>query len=304
VKTAQRNQTAYEFDPNADPLFEVVVGEAFHVEMEDSQNGRIRSESDVLTAATDLEHVNPCTGPVAVRGAEPGDVVAVEILSIDLISPGFSCVLPGDGVLRHKTTELTRLWDIQNGIATLRSDPRFSFPTTPLIGTLGTTPVSAVATGHAGLHGGNLDNPMLGVGSRLYAPVYVPGALLMFGDCHASQADGEVMMPIEAKADTVVRVVKLIKQAELGVPLVETIDRWATNCVGETVEEAITQAVESLATLLVKKLGVDLNTAELLIAAWGEARLNQIAGMGIYPAVARAEIPKGIIGEGLLREYP
>lgn len=300
MKKVRRNQVVYKFDPANQTAISVRVGELFAVEMEDSQNGRVTSEQQLLTEATNLEHVNPCTGPVYVEDAMPGDVVVVEILKLKALSPGFSCVLPGDGILRDRTQAKTRLWHIKEGVALMQSVPQLCYPVSPMIGTLGTTPAKPIATGYAGQHGGNLDNPLLGEGAKLYLPVFVPGALLLFGDCHASQADGEVMMPIEVKGDALVRVSQLIKETSLPCPIVETIDRWATNGVGKSVEEAIHKAVSALAELLMYRLEIDIEDAELLIAAWGQVRLNQVAGMGIYDAVARAEIPKGIDKSGRL----
>src|ERR671930_367116 len=89
-----RDQIIWGFGPQLDPVLEVDPGEVVTLETNDCFTGQIRSESDLVTAI-DMSRVNSATGPVAVRGAEPGDSLVVEFLSIDPGEQGVATIIPG-----------------------------------------------------------------------------------------------------------------------------------------------------------------------------------------------------------------
>ena len=135
------------------------------------------------------------TGPVYVEDAEPGDVLEVKILSIDLaIDYGYNAC---SGFLPDNCER-----DVPHRILTLNRqkmtadfEPGIVIPLRPFFGSMGVAPapeagrVSSVPPGH---HAGNLDNRELVAGSTLYIPIFVRGALFEIGDGHAAQGDGEV----------------------------------------------------------------------------------------------------------------
>jgi acetamidase/formamidase len=135
------------------------------------------------------------TGPVYVEGAQPGDVLEVSVLSIDLALDygynGCSGFLPDncDKALPAKIIALDR--------KTLTAEflPGIVIPLRPFFGSMGVAPAAdagRVSSNPPGRHAGNLDNRELVAGSTLYIPVFVPGALFEVGDGHAAQGDGEV----------------------------------------------------------------------------------------------------------------
>jgi acetamidase/formamidase len=147
----------------------------------------------VLTSL-DFDRLYPLAGPIFVKGAEPGDVLEVEILSLKPLEWGWTGIIPGLGLLSEDFTEpYIRHFDLTNGVsAALRED--IHIPLAPFCGTMG------VATDEPGQHmvlpptkgAGNIDTRHLTAGTKLYLPVFVPGALFSAGDCHAAQGDGEV----------------------------------------------------------------------------------------------------------------
>jgi acetamidase/formamidase len=140
---------------------------------------------------------HPMTGPIFVEGAEPGDVLEVRLLAIDFLHPfGVAAFSPGNGVLPtdfpYEHLQLLR-W--QPGADSVEFRPGMWLKLAPFFGSIGVAPPvlsGRISSAPPGWHGGNLDNKDLTVGSVLYLPVHVPGALLSIGDGHAVQADGEV----------------------------------------------------------------------------------------------------------------
>src|SRR5438552_13575461 len=132
------------------------------------------------------------TGPVYVEGAEPGDVLEVKVLAIDFAIDygynGCSGFIPEncDRALPAKIIQL----DKKNMTAQLF--PGIVVPLRPFFGSMGVAPAPELGRGSSNppsSHAGNLDNKELTVGSTLYIPVFVSGALFQVGDGHAAQGD-------------------------------------------------------------------------------------------------------------------
>ena len=191
----ERGRVHYKWDNSLSPAIEIDAGDVVHFETEEVSDGQIRPGCDhsALTEL-DFDRLYPLAGPVFVRGAEPGDVLEVEMLSLRPLDWGWTGILPGLGLLAEDFTEpYIRHFDLTNGeYAELRADIRI--PIQPFCGTMG------VATDEPGpidvlpptRGAGNIDTRHLNVGTKLYLPVLVPGALFSAGDCHAAQGDGEV----------------------------------------------------------------------------------------------------------------
>ena len=137
------------------------------------------------------------TGPVAVEGAEPGDVLEVEILDVQLRQDwGWNLIRPLAGTLPddfHETRLLNIPLDRERMVG--RMPWGLDLPLAPFFGVMGVAPPPAwcrITTLIPRAMGGNLDNKELGAGAKLYLPVFVPGALFSCGDGHGVQGDGEV----------------------------------------------------------------------------------------------------------------
>ena len=147
------------------------------------------------------------TGPVAVRGAGPGDTLAV---TLEALTPGAwgwtvsPAVVASPIAKRLGVSEGPPAWllwelDAAAGTGTATSDavpgtPRYTRSLAPFLGVVGVAP--AQAGEHSTIPpraacGGNIDCKDLVAGTTLYLPVSVPGALLYLGDGHAAQGDGE-----------------------------------------------------------------------------------------------------------------
>ncbi len=217
--------------PDIKPTAEVDPGMIVGIQTRDAFDGQFHADStiaDVLNC--DLGLVHPLTGPVYVNGAEPGDLLEVDILEVVPEAAGFTCQVPGFGFLRDVFTEphIVR-WKLENNFATSDDLPGVRIPGAPFMGVIGTAPshelLETINAREAALlerggtvllpdaagaipaepsickhgvrtvapheTGGNLDIKQLTAGTTLRIPVYVPGALFSVGDAHFAQGDNE-----------------------------------------------------------------------------------------------------------------
>ncbi|MFQ5823110.1 MAG: acetamidase/formamidase family protein [bacterium] len=173
--------------------------------------GNVISRSDQKASEqVHLPKVNGQTGPFYISGAEPGDVLVVELEDIQPTRDyAVSSHIPGFGALTGETysamlneplPERTFIWQLdlkrQTGRLTLKNSKlaQIEIPLQPFLGTVGVAPKfgEAVLSLTPAEHGGNMDCIETRKGTTLYFPVAVKGALLMLGDGHAAQGDGEI----------------------------------------------------------------------------------------------------------------
>ena len=206
-----REETAhFVWDHAIPPVLEVESGDAVELEVRDASGGQLDRDSVVAAvAALDFTRVNPVSGPVFVRGAGPGDTLAVEILELRPRDWGWTAIIPGFGLLADEFADpwlrISRV-DAEHGVVDFGGG--VTLPYAPFPGTIG------VAPAEPGEHsivpptrwGGNMDTKHLRVGTTLFLPVGVEGALFSVGDTHAAMGDGEVCgTAIEAPMEIAVR---------------------------------------------------------------------------------------------------
>ena len=140
---------------------------------------------------------HPLPGPVYIIDAAPGDVLAIEVKAMEFTSNfGWTAVRKGRGLLPDHDIPGTflQIWDITDGShARMRQRDDIAVPVAPFAGIMGNA--LALDGAHSTMPprevGGNMDNKHLTVGTTLYLPIQVPGALFSTGDAHAAQGDGE-----------------------------------------------------------------------------------------------------------------
>ncbi len=214
--------TATVWDNAAAPVLEVESGAVVELQTVDASGGELtRTSTAADVPRMDMAQVNPVTGPVFVKGAEPGDALAVEILELRPRDWGWTAIIPGFGLLADEFPEpWLRIASVDPGAGSVDFLPGVVLPFEPFPGTIG------VAPREPGRHsvlppsrfGGNLDIRHLRVGTTLRLPVGVPGALFSVGDTHAAMGDGEVCgTAVECAMDITVRLTTL-PHAELPAP--------------------------------------------------------------------------------------
>jgi acetamidase/formamidase len=140
-----------------------------------------------------FDFIHPLTGPVYVEGAEPGDALVVDIVSIKHKGWGWNAVIPGFGLLAEDFAE-PYLHHYKLGETTCEFRSDIQIPYEPFCGVMGVGPrePGRFTTIPPRENAGNIDIRNLTPGSRAFFPVLVPGALFSCGDCHSAQGDGEV----------------------------------------------------------------------------------------------------------------
>jgi len=290
MRRLTRDQIIYSFNPAHPPAATVAAGDEICFETWDARTGTIRSERDLF----DRPHPkgpNPATGPVFVRGAEPGDSLVVEILDLKLEGSGFTGIRPKLGVLGHLISDYrTKLIQVRDGMVLFND--RIRFPVRPMVGVIGTAPAAGdIGNIHPGPHGGNMDNNDVRVGARVHLPVAVPGGLLALGDIHASMGDGEMSITaLEICGEARVRV-ELLKGETIGRPWIELSGEWITTGDGPTIADAIRVAAEEMAGFLGRRLGLSVEEAYVLLSIRGDAKVSQCCEPSMIAATARVAMP-------------
>jgi len=217
--------------PDIPPIVRCDPGDEVVLQTRDALDGQIGPQATAETVGgANLNVVHPLTGPVYVNGAEPGDILEVEILEVEPDRYGFTIQVPGFGFLRDEFPDpYIAKWTIADGWATSNDLPGVRIPGHPFMGTIGLSPDQALleqttareqaaldrggmvlppdptdavpsdpAIAAAALRtvppretAGNVDIKQLGAGTRLLIPVYAEGGLFSAGDAHFAQGDCE-----------------------------------------------------------------------------------------------------------------
>jgi amidase len=252
---------------------------------------QLKSE-DQLLGGLDWSNINPATGPLFVEGAEPGDVLKVEILKIELDKQGVMVDGPGSGVTGVAvTSESTKILPVSDGV--VKFNEKLSFPICPMIGVIGTAPAEeGVDTGTPGPHGGNMDCTRIGEGATLYLPVNVEGALLAMGDLHALMGDGEVeVCGVEIAGAVTVRVT-VLKNCALPTPFLVNKEVAMAIFSAESLDDAAVGATMSMHSFLMKELHMNEHEAGMLLSVVGNLRICQIVDP---EKTCRMELPLSIM---------
>ena len=232
--------------PDIPPVVEVDPGEEVVLETRDASDCQIQPNmTSADLGGLDAKVAHPLTGPVYVKGAEPGDLLEIEYLDIVAQPRGWTRNRPGAGFLRDVFTEPYLVhWNMSDGWATSEQIPGVRIPDGSFMGTAGLAPSHAQlvswaereadwvrrggqaappdpedaipAGGQIAERGlrtlpprencGNVDAKQLTKGSKLFIPVAVDGGLYSAGDGHFAQGDGEVCITaIEMGATAAVR---------------------------------------------------------------------------------------------------
>lgn len=299
MTTPGRQWYLFDVNPATPPALEVTPGQEFTVEV----GGAFRDVPDIrlvptpFTPACDGHPLAPIAGPVLVRGAEPGDVVVVDLLEITPHGDGKTAILRDFGVLRREFAEPTALaCPVKDGQAWFGG--RIPIPLNPNLGTVSTMPTEGYKPAYAGAYGGDFDQKDVRAGSRVHLPVMVAGALLFFADPHAAISDG-IITGTGVECDASVRArVALDKRRPLDRPIIEVDGTVQILGFGPTVEAATEDAARGAVEYTVARTGMDRREAYMLLSIVGELRIGTsprpvMAARLIVPAETLAAAARG-----------
>src|ERR1700688_101333 len=235
------------------------------------------------------------TGPVYVEGAEPGDVLEVKILSIDLALDygynGCSGCLPEN----CETGVPSKIIALDRKKMTSEFLPGIVIPLKPFYGSIGVAPapeMGRLSSNPPGRHAGNLDNRELVAGSTLYIPVFARGALFEIGDGHAAQGDGEVDQTaietsLRGRLQLTVR-----KDMKLNWPRAETATDFISMATDPDLAVATKSAIQEMVDFLVSEKKLTRHQAYQLVSIAGNVTITQLVdkpNLGVH-----VKLPKSI----------
>jgi acetamidase/formamidase len=193
------------------------------------------------------------TGPVAVKGAMPGDTLRVDIEKIDLGAEwGYCGFRPLGGTLPEDFPYRKMLHipvDHEKRTGHVPIGPGVTLPLAPFFGVMGVAPPAewgAISTKEPRAHGGNLDNKEIGEGATLFLPVHVPGGNFSAGDGHGVQGDGEVCINALEMCLTGHFRFTLEKGVKLAYPRAETKTHFITMGMHEDLDEAMKKSLREM----------------------------------------------------------
>jgi len=247
IKSEHRHFT---FEATIPPVLEVDPSATVVFETADDTWERLASGA----ALDEIDAFNPVTGPVFVRGVEPGDALRIDILEIKL-ERSWAVWMPGFGLLGDQTE---RVWAKETPIEDrhLRLSAEHVVPLDPMIGCIGLAPASGTASTVRPVYrvGGNLDLREMGPGATLWLPAEVEGALLSLGDFHAAMGHGEpTFVSLEASGRATVRV-DVDRSLRLSTPRLRLGRETVCVGMGETHDEAKQDAVNQAFAYLTEEV--------------------------------------------------
>jgi acetamidase/formamidase len=280
----------------------VEPGDIVHMECTDASGGQVRPNSTVADfLAIDRSKIHALTGPIAVRGAVPGDVLEVKVLQVAHHGWAWTSVIPGLGFLeeRFKDPYLFQ-WVLEDDFSA-SLEPAV-VPLRPFCGVMGVAPSESgtFKTRPPGMFGGNLDVRELCAGSTLYLPVMNEAALFSAGDAHGAQGDGEVCINGMEMPASVVLQFGLHKSASLDGPLVESAARdagaeWVVVESGEDAFRTAQSATSRMIDLLASRWGFELVHAYVLCSVAMNLRFSQVVNrpmVTVSAGIAKSVLPE------------
>jgi acetamidase/formamidase len=235
------------------------------------------------------------TGPVYIEGAEPGDVLEVKVLSIDLaIDYGYNGC---SGYLPENCEKdvPVKILPFNRQKMTADFEPGIIIPLRPFFGSMGVAPApdaGRVSSVPPGRHAGNLDNRELVAGSTLYIPIFVPGALFEVGDGHAAQGDGEVdQTAIETSLRGRIQLT-VRKDMKLTWPRAETATDYIAMATDPDLTVATKTAIQQMIDFLVAEKKLTQHRAYQLVSIAGNVAITQLVdkpNLGVH-----VRLPKSI----------
>lgn len=279
--------------------------------------------------AKDGPHI--ITGPVAIEGAQPGDVLKVEILAVTPRVPyGVISNRHGKGALPgefpegekpeadasaehpekfHNMSVFTPIRKNQHGawegVMQNSRGEAVRFPTAPFMGVMGVAAATdeLVHSVPPGVFGGNMDVKDLGVGTIVYLPVFVSGANFYTGDPHMVQANGEVALTALEHSMRATFKLTLLKKGDARIPSIsgtlekpfgETRDYWIAIGLNPDLDEAMKDAVREAMRFLTEKLGMDRAIAFAYMSAATDFNVSQVVDRtkGIHALIRKRDFIK------------
>lgn len=250
-----------------EPAIEINAGETIVVETINHMSPIVYSEKNLHPHGSPEYEERRETGPISVRGAEPGGCLAIRIDDIKIVG------LPhahGGGPLKKELPQEPLGFPVKEGRCLFPGD--LSIPVTPMVGDIYTTPASPNPPYYD--HGGNMDFTEVRPGNTLFLPIYRSGGLLVLGDVHAVQGNGEIYGEAAECAAEVTITIDIDRIYNSPRPLVETSDVLISLAGRGSLFESIQLVLEDTTKLVSRLYKVKEEEAYIFCAVVGSLRLG------------------------------
>jgi acetamidase/formamidase len=321
------------FDPRLRPVLTVSSGDLIAVETLTHHAGDapdLLMDAGVREVFDRVQDRGPgphlLTGPIAVTGARPGDVLQVDILEAQPRLPYGSNLAAHWGYL-FEDTRVERVTVYELDVRAMLGRALFGYdwtvtpladapgiivapdpgrretalpgvvvPLRPHFGTMGVAPAAPerVSSVPPGDHGGNVDNWRIGAGGRMFYPVHVEGALLSVGDPHVSQGDGEVSgTALESSLNGLLRLT-IRRDLPLDVPVLETSTELLVHGFGDSLDAAMKAAARRTLAVLERLFGLSRSDAYSFMSVAVDFTVTQVVDQrqGVHGRIDKRCFPQ------------
>lgn len=273
----------------------VIKADAY--EASDNQLHRNATLEDLINI--DFGPIHAMTGPVYVEEAEVGDILAVDLIKVELGDYGWQAIVGGFGFLTERfPNPKLNIHEIDVLNKTTMFNDKIKIPLKPFPGIMGVAPNTEemLSTIPPRANGGNMDDPSLVEGTTVYFPVFVKGALFSIGDGHAVQGYGEVCgSAIEAPMTFTYRLRVLKNKPPIQEPQYETSDYYAVTGFGTTIDIATKKAVNYMVDYLTNNYNVSPEDAYMLCSLVGDLKIAEV--VDVPNMLVTMHFPKSIINQ-------
>ena len=303
--TLDSDDVHYSWDKATPAKLTIDPGDTVVMKCRDSSDGHFRRGMTSADMKPRAVKGHPLTGPIAIRGAKPGEVLRIDIVELVPGDLGYTAFNPGGGLLSDDFPDAyLKMWELDGVSAELR--PGVRIPLEPFLGVMG------VALADPGEHstipprktGGNIDIKQLTVGSTLYLPVAVNGALFSAGDGHAAQGDGEVCITaiettmtatlrFSIERDRVLAGPEFLTTRPLS-PRTNAGHHYVTTGIAPDLMEAAKEAVRAMIRHLVAMHGVTREEAYVLSSVAVDLKISEVVDKPNW--VVSAFLPLAVFG--------
>ena len=267
----QRTLHGY-FSAELEPVLEIEPGDSVRISVPNA-GWQLSREEQFVAKTPELDTGHPIAGPIAVRGAKPGQTLTVRVDE----------VAPGDWGVTYSGERHAVHWALTEGVGSALGR---ELDLAPFLGVLGMPPPEP------GIHstipprrwGGNIDCKELVAGTTLYLPIPVEGALFSAGDGHAAQGNGEISgtaieTPVRAQLTLDLR-----DDLALEWPIARIEGAWLTFGFAEHLGRAARIAVDGLLALMERELGVTGGDARVLASVGVDLHITQLVNeaLGVH----------------------
>lgn len=291
MKTVTTESVIHVMSKDNPPVIRIVSGETIVVE-----TAKPGIPDEVFTKDYSVvpfpKRILTITGPIYVEDCEPGDILKVDIKDIELDSNGKMWMGQWMGILMNEVDHcFLKKVRVENNLVYFNDE--ITFPTTPMIGTIGVAPAGEdIACLIPGEHGANMDALSASIGNSVYLRAQVKGGLLAIGDVHAAMGLGEVLGTGIEIGSTVTMTLSVIKDMKLKHPMIETPSHYEFLISHEDLLEASKEATRTAISFVQEKNETSFDEAYALVGQTSNLKIMQVVNPVFTVSI---EIPKNVL---------